>query len=258
MATESGMAEFYNESYKRRNYFRYPTWIYGPYISSLISFCGLKRGDSVLDIGCGQGFFSYLFSKEGMKVYGIDISEVGIRTAESLYKRLDITFAVSDVKTATFAEQFDCVFVRSCSLYNSVDFPLRAEVTENFLRHLKVGGIFIFAYNSTLSSKPSLKWQYHSLEDIQRHFSGYPNAEFFFLNKMTTCVLRKYSFNPFVTRLNSCLTRILGVGGDLVCVLKKTAWRPVVSRRTSHTEAKKLDGERSGKPSILEGPRLYK
>jgi len=221
VAEQTKKADFYNESYARQNYFRYAAWIYVPYVSSLIAFCGLKKGDSILDVGCGQGFFSYLFRKHGMQVHGIDISETGIRVAENLYGGLGITFSVADVQTATFPKPFDCIFVRSCSLHNSDAFPRQKEVTGGFLRHLKSGGTFIFAYNSNFSSKASPTWRYHSLEDVQQHFSSYPNAEIFFLNKMTTFLLRRHSFAPSVTRLNILLSKVSGMGGDLICILRK-------------------------------------
>ncbi len=221
MTTQIVNPDFYNESYKRRNYFCYQSWLYAPYIASLIAFCGLEKGASVLDVGCGQGFFSYWFSEHAMKVHGIDISETGIRMAENLYGRFGIAFAVSDIQTATFPEKFDCIFVRSCSLYNTDVFSSQNEVTDNLLRHLKVGGTFIFAYNSNFSARPSPTWRYHSLEDVQRHFGKYPNAEVFFLKKMTTYFLRAYSFTAFATRFNVLLSKVSGMGGELVCVLKK-------------------------------------
>ena len=219
MPMQTGNAKFYDEIYKWQNYFHYPSWIYGPYVSSLIKFCGLRKGASILDVGCGQGFFSYLFSKHGMKVHGVDLSETGISAARNLYGRFGITFSVADVQTLTLPEQFDCVFVRSCSLYNTEAFPLEKEVTRNFLRNLKSSGTLVFGYNSNFSSKESTTWRYHSLEDVERHFSGYSNAEVFFLNKATTLLLRKLSFTTFATRLNVLLSKGLAMGGEIVCIL---------------------------------------
>jgi len=213
-------ADFYNESYKRHNYFHYQRWIYATYVSSLIAYCSLEEGASVLDVGCGQGFFSYLFSKHGMKVHGIDTSEAGIRAAENLYRGLGVTFSVADIRTATFPQQFDCIFVRSCSLYNTEAFPFQKEVTCNLLRHLKSNGIFVFAYNSNFSPKVSTTWRYHSLGDVKQHFSSYHGAQIFFVNKITTFLLRKYSFSPFLTRLNILLSKASRMGGDLICILR--------------------------------------
>ncbi len=245
MIAEAGNADFYNESYKRQNYFCYQNWLYAPYISSLIAFSGLRKEASVLDVGCGQGFFSYRFSQHGMKVHGIDISETGIHTAENLYGRFGIAFAVADIQTVKFPEQFDCIFVRSCSLYNTDTFSFQNEVTDNLLRHLKVGGTFIFVYNSNFSSKPSPKWRYHSLEDVRRHFARYPNAEVFFLNKLTTYLLRTHSLTRFVTRFNILVSKVSGMGGELVCVLQK----PGGSEAPDEKEATGIAAEASSVPS---------
>ena len=221
MAMQNHQADFYNETYRRPNYFHYQSWLYEPYVSGLVKLCGLKKGSSVLDVGCGQGFFSYLFDKSGMRVHGIDLSETGIREAQELYGHLGITFAVSDIQTAKFPEQFDCMFVRSCSLYNTHDFPHQNEVTHGLLRYLKAGGSFIFAYNSNLSSKKSPTWRYHSIEDVRRHFNGYSDQRVFFLNKITTYLLRTYSFTPFAKWCNVFLSKTFGLGGDVICILRK-------------------------------------
>ena len=225
MIMQTHKSDFYDKTYKQPNYFRYQTWLYDPYISSLISICGLKKGASVLDVGCGQGFFSYLFSKNGMRVHGIDMSETGIRTAQRLYGHLGITFAVSDIETATFPEQFDCIFVRSCSLYNTHSFPQQHETTDGLLKHLKMRGIFIFAYNTNFSQKASETWRYHSLEEAGQHFGSYSNAQIIFLNRITTYLFRAHSFTPFVKRLNIILSKAIGVGGDLICILRKESDR---------------------------------
>jgi len=221
VTTENNRASFYDESYKRQNYFSYHTWLYAPYISSLIKFSGLKAGDSVLDVGCGQGYFSYLFSRNGMRVHGVDLSETGIQMAESSYGRCGITFSLADVHKATFPHQFDCVFVRSCSLYNTLTFASDSSVTSTLLRHIKQDGIFIFAYNSNFSSKVSPTWRYHTLMEVKEHFSCYPNARIFFVNKLLTLLLGRYSFTPLNTKLSALLSKLSGLGGEFVCVLVK-------------------------------------
>jgi SAM-dependent methyltransferase len=214
-------AGFYDESYKQENYFRHRSWIYEPYISCLLSFCKLRKGASVLDVGCGQGFFSYQLHMKGMQVHGVDLSEMGVRMAQSQYRRLGITFSVGDIQLLTFRQQFDCIFVRSCSLYNTDSFSLQNDATRNLLRHLKANGTFIFVYNSNFSSKESPTWRLHSLADVKQHFKDYPGANFFFLNRITTLLLRGYSFTSLATGLNIILSKASSMGGDLVCIFRK-------------------------------------
>lgn len=221
MTPQNALAAKYDQMYSRPNCFGYHDWIYEPYISSLAKFCGLRQGDSLLDVGCGQGFFSYLFGKKGLQVHGIDVSEAGIRAAQALYGHLGLRFSVAAFEAVNFPEPFDCVFVRSCSSYNSENFSSQCDVTDMLLRHLKPGGTFIFAYNSNFGSRKNTHWRYHSLDDVRSHFQGYPGAQMFFLNRLTACVLRRYAFNPIVTRCDMALSRISGKGGDLICTFRK-------------------------------------
>lgn len=210
----------YDAKYAQENYFHYRQWLYAPYISSLVSFSRLKPGALILDVGCGQGLFSHLFNRCGMRVHGIDASEVGIRMATTLYAQEGITFEVADIDTAVFPTQFDCIFVRSCSLYNTDDFAVRDEVTGKLLKHLKEGGVFIFAYYTVFSERVSPEWRYHSLNDVERHFRKYPNGKLFFCNKIDTLMIRRLAFNPVVTRVNMWLSRVCGIGGDAIYVLR--------------------------------------
>jgi len=78
---------------------RHSIWMYGPtlqalYIESIeaqeVRFdvlldCGLKTGDSVLDVGCGFADFYHYMSVKGLEVdhAGIDLSPDMIETSES-------------------------------------------------------------------------------------------------------------------------------------------------------------------------------
>jgi 2-polyprenyl-3-methyl-5-hydroxy-6-metoxy-1,4-benzoquinol methylase len=219
MTTDTQRA--YDNKYTVHNYFRYYEWLYRPYISSLISYCEMPRGASVLDVGCGQGFFSYLLNQLGMRVQGIDISESGVRAARQAYGKCGIVFEVADIETAQLQKQFDCVFVRSCSLYNTATFPMSEAVTDKLLSHVKSNGTFIFLYNTNFSRQKSVSWRYHSLADLRNHFDKYTDPRLFFSSRIDARILGKRAFSPFFTRANMLASRTCGTGGDLICVLKK-------------------------------------
>jgi SAM-dependent methyltransferase len=213
----------YNARYRKENYFGYREWVFDRYISGLIRACGLEQGATVLDVGCGQGFFSYLFRKHGMNVTGIDISEVGIQAARNAYGHLGITFAVADIETDVLPGRFDCVFVRGLSLYNRPDFPDNAEVTNNLLKLVSPSGVLLFLYHSNCSSKRSESWRYHSWKELQTHFSRYPGARFHFSFKIDASVLGRYAFSAPLTQLNLLVSKVARRGGDLICILKNPA-----------------------------------
>jgi SAM-dependent methyltransferase len=196
--------------------------MFNQYIKGLVSVASLEEGSFLLDVGCGQGFFSYLFHKMHMKVTGIDLSETGIREARNTYGSRGINFLVGDALNTPFSIKFDCVFVRSFALYDTEDFPIKCDVTEALLSNVRRGGTFIFAYNTKLSpKKKSASWRNHTLSDVRRHFSRYPNTRIFFISKVDALLMRKGSFNPFVTKLNMVLSENLGLGGDVVCIFRK-------------------------------------
>ena len=185
---------------------------------------GLKKKSSILDAGCGQGFFSYLLDKCGMKVYGLDISESGIRAAKNNYRSSNVEFIVGDIQTIPFiSKEFDCVFIRSCSFYNTDDFSLKNHITDYLLSFVRDGGIFIFLYNTNLGLfKKSTSWRFHTLCDAEKHFSLYPNTRIFLVNKVDTILMKKYTFNPILTKLNTYISNAFGLGCELVCVYRKT------------------------------------
>lgn len=51
-------------------------------LPNLLRLLEIKRGDLILDLGCGPGFFAREFAKKGGKVVGIDISKELIELAK--------------------------------------------------------------------------------------------------------------------------------------------------------------------------------
>jgi len=212
----------YNKKYLVKNYFHYRKWLFNPFIKSLVSISGLKKGSTLLDVGCGQGFFSNLFYKCGMNVIGIDTSEAGIRAAQHDFFFSNIEFQIIDILDLPLSMNFDCIFIRSCSLYNSDNFSIDSQITDELIRHVKKDGTFLFVYNTNFSSSKKTKtWKYHTLDDFKNHFSKYYNAKFFFINKFDTIIFRKYAFNFIFSKLNIFLSKYFSIGGEIIVILKK-------------------------------------
>lgn len=92
---------------------------------------------NILEIGCGQGFNSYLLSKSN-KVVGIDLSEDDLSTARKRYPGID--FRIMDSGKLTFDNgQFDEVY--AIDILEHVD-DLNGTLSE-CARVLKKGGKFI-------------------------------------------------------------------------------------------------------------------
>jgi hypothetical protein len=89
------------------------------------------------------------------------------------------------------------------------------------MHHVAPGGRFVFIYNTRLDNQPSVTWRYHSLDDAREHFSAYREPRFFFVIKRLLPLLGRRAFHPAYTRLSSTISRRLGIGGDIVCIVTK-------------------------------------
>lgn len=96
---------------------------------------GACVGGTVLDAGCGEGYYAAQMAKAGFSVFGLDLSKRGITHAAKSAKRegLNAFFAVAGIFTLPVAnESVDAVV--------SVFAPV---CEEEFLRVLKPGGLLI-------------------------------------------------------------------------------------------------------------------
>jgi SAM-dependent methyltransferase len=220
--TQPSLREAYDTKYRTPNYFHDRVWLYRSFIKALVAKAKLRRGARILDAGCGQGFFTNLFAENGLQAVGVDLSEVGISAAKETYKHSGARFACGDVRRLPYKNEFDCVFTRSCSLYNSESFEKDHHTTDALFGYVRNQGVMIFDYYTKLNAaKASPEWIYHSVSNIQTHFSRYPGAKIYFSLRLETSLLGRLSF----TRLNSCLceyvSRLIGAGGELVAFVRK-------------------------------------
>ena len=213
-------AASYDRFYQKPNYFQYRDWMYRPFIRALVKTAGLPPGARVLDVGCGQGFFTAQFAAAGMTALGVDISAEGVAQAQAQHGISGAKFEVGDALRLGYAETFDCVYSRSCSLYNRADFADDRGLTQALLGYVRPGGVLIFDYYSKLVARKSGGgWRYHSLAEVQRHFSPWPGTRVLFSLRFDTLVLGTGAFH--FSGLNALVSRISGVGGDLVAIVRK-------------------------------------
>jgi SAM-dependent methyltransferase len=212
----------YDDKYRRAHYFRYRQWLYRPFVKALINKANLRAGCRVLDVGCGQGFFSWLFADFGLKPVGVDISGEGIRSAERDYGCSGARFEVGDVISLDCEGTYDCVFARGLSLYNTEDFEEARDITDALLTYLKPNGVMIFDYYTNLCERrKSESWIYHTLADVKRHFSLYPGAEVYFSLRIETLVFGSWALSFPFTLLAALVSRYTGIGGELIAIVPR-------------------------------------
>ena len=64
--------KWYDNVYQQGNYFNSREWLFYPYIKTLLSIAKIRKNSKILDLGCGQGFFTYLFAIIKVSKWGHD------------------------------------------------------------------------------------------------------------------------------------------------------------------------------------------
>ncbi|GMH44018.1 hypothetical protein BSKO_11952 [Bryopsis sp. KO-2023] len=131
--TDSDVGDFRhfldNCQYQMRGILRYERIFGAGYISTggahtteeLVAKLNLKKGEHVLDVGCGIGGGNfYMAEKYGVSVLGVDLSVNMFMVAleRSLQKDLDVVFEVADITKREYPKQsFDVVYSRDTILH---------------------------------------------------------------------------------------------------------------------------------------------
>ncbi|MBT3419219.1 MAG: class I SAM-dependent methyltransferase [Candidatus Magasanikbacteria bacterium] len=114
----------------------------------------IKNGDTILDVGCGNGRLSMLFSDKDISYTGVDQSENLITLARSRYE--DKTFVVEDICTLSFLDNsFDALY--AVAVICHIPPQLQKQVIKEMFRVLRPGGCFIMtnwnAFNGWVQDK---------------------------------------------------------------------------------------------------------
>jgi len=136
-----------------------------------------KRGQSILDIGCGTGHFSFWFHSLGLNAIGIDISPDMLRVARDMAKirkTMDIKFIKEDAYNLPFLDDsFDLVV-----LITTLEFLSQPEKALSEAFRVCRGKIFLGVLSkwSLLSFKRKLKTLFRE--------SVYRKARFYSLREL--------------------------------------------------------------------------
>jgi SAM-dependent methyltransferase len=143
-------------------------WVRRYYIDSF----GLKRGERLLDIPCGDGFWASLFAKQGLRVSGVDISEGGIEVARRRYPGID--FRVGDAKGPLPYEpgEFDVVFSRGISHLHREDLSRKPtmRVARTLMSLVSPGGLLLISIHTRRDGSGSKVHAFHAVSDLVEVF----------------------------------------------------------------------------------------
>ena len=69
----------------------------------------ITENETVLDVGCGNGFNTFNIAKKAKKIVGIDINANNIEFARKNYKLENINYIHDDILNYSFTEKFDVI-----------------------------------------------------------------------------------------------------------------------------------------------------
>ena len=105
----------------------------------------IREGDSVLEIGCGEGFGCNFLSRHAARVTGLDIDEDLIRRCQTRYARDNLRFMVEDIVHPRRAPAQDYDVVVSFEMIEHVTRDDGRRMVANVAAHLKDRGLAILS-----------------------------------------------------------------------------------------------------------------
>ncbi len=103
---------------------------------------GLKKGDKVLDIGCGWGsFLKFAAEKYGARGVGVTVSREQVELARKNVEGYDIEIRLQDYRDLHEAEKFDHII--SLGMFEHVGYKNYRTFFEVAERNLKDNGLFL-------------------------------------------------------------------------------------------------------------------
>jgi 2-polyprenyl-3-methyl-5-hydroxy-6-metoxy-1,4-benzoquinol methylase len=109
----------------------------------IIALLELRPGMTLCELGCGTGWLSRLFARQGVRSVGYDISPtmIDIAREEAAREGLELRYEVADMEDLQTAEEFD-----TCLLYDALHHSSRPDlVLATARRALRPGGRLLLA-----------------------------------------------------------------------------------------------------------------
>lgn len=136
----------------------------------------IRKGETVLDIGCGNGAVAYDVAKRaGARVTAIDMCNVSIRTARDRHAHPDVTYMHGDALSDLPAARFDVVLMSNVleHIESRVEFLRRVAKSVGPKRWLIRVPLFERDWRVPLKKELGLEWRLDAT-----HFTEYTQESF--------------------------------------------------------------------------------
>jgi 2-polyprenyl-3-methyl-5-hydroxy-6-metoxy-1,4-benzoquinol methylase len=131
--------------------------VHGP---ALLAACGPVAGCRVLDLGCGQGYFSRELARQGARVTGVDLSEALIALARKHEEREPCGIEYRAMSASAVREPWpERPFDRVTACMSLQDMANVEAVFESVAAVLRPGGRFLFSIPHPGTDTPFRQWE---------------------------------------------------------------------------------------------------
>jgi SAM-dependent methyltransferase len=112
---------------------------------------------TILDVGCGTGSHSLLFSERGYSVTGIDISKRMIELAKRKASKegSNVEFIVQDMRKLDLSKRFDCAICAFGGFGYLLTYRDLTRLLAGLKKHLTLKGLFVFEFWNVGGIRPS-------------------------------------------------------------------------------------------------------
>jgi len=101
------------EKFAERSYSNLSFYMHRRYVMTTTWGVTMQPGDTVLELGCGDGYLAQLLLQRGLRYRGLDISQRMITMAEQRLRAVGLaanaTFTVADVQNLVLREPYDVI-----------------------------------------------------------------------------------------------------------------------------------------------------
>jgi SAM-dependent methyltransferase len=135
-------------------------------VNHLIASGLLKRGDKVLDLGCGPGLYASRLAAKGISVTGIDISENSLNyaRAQARISNLDIEYRRLNFFDLDYAADFNAVIQTEGEIGTFSD-DMRDALLIKLYKSLKPRGLFVFDVTTPAGNAIQRPQNHWTIED---------------------------------------------------------------------------------------------
>lgn len=176
----------------------------------------LKSSDRVLDVGCGDGFWTSRIARYGGHVTGLDPDVIGLNYARSFRRSANVTYVQGLAESLPFADRyFDKVISVSC-VEHFAD-PLRG--IAEMARVLKPGGRIALSIDSLLAENSAEAFrEWHK----RRHF-----VTQYFNQETLTRILQSAGFRTESRRIVHLFRSRLAAALRAIFIRRPRLWLPL-------------------------------